>query len=433
MSLIYAIPMWLCWREDGCNLDSSSKKKNIYNSLKKITQKHSKMYRRELQQIQGFNYSPSLYDQLTAWRYEYARRCYYNHHQHDVWTGPTGFTGFTGPTGQRGRRGPKGIVGNQGNRGPTGFTGPAGTAANTGATGPTGYTGVTGFTGARGFTGFTGFTGYTGPTGYTGATGFTGAASSVTGPTGYTGATGFTGAASSVTGPTGPTGLSAFKYGYFYEDFSTVLLVAIPNSSSTADIQVTSTTGAQSAGTLLIGREFISYSGKTATTFTGITRGVGGTSSSSHDIGSDVTSAQVATASTRTPVILNSTGVMNGVSLNTSTNEVSVNTNGVYNIQFSIYGVNYSNEVDDFLVWFVKNGNDIPSTASGTTVTSKHSNIPGTIIMTVNIFHSLVTTDKLQVYWSSVGGNMGIVTGPAGTNPVHPSIPSVILTVNQIG
>ncbi len=53
----------------------------------------------------------------------------------------------------------------------------------------------------------------------------------------------------------------------------TTLTSAIPTAVSTADIDVVSTTGFAASGTLVIGSEIITYSGTTATSFTGITRG----------------------------------------------------------------------------------------------------------------------------------------------------------------
>lgn len=53
----------------------------------------------------------------------------------------------------------------------------------------------------------------------------------------------------------------------------TTLTSAIPSASSTATINVVSTTGFAASGTIVIGSEIITYSGTTATSFTGITRG----------------------------------------------------------------------------------------------------------------------------------------------------------------
>ena len=302
------------------------------------------------------------------------------------------------------------------------------TIAKYGITGATGATGATGIMGPTGVAGFATNTGTTGATGRTGATGPTG----MTGPTGIGGFAANTGA----TGPTGAVGMTGstpqFNYGFFYEDFSTTLTAQIPNSSSTADIQVASTTYAKSSGSIRIGNELISYTGKTATSFTGITRGVGNSQNSSHAIGSAVTSAQVAIANTRTLVYINKIDGSSGVSLDTSTSEVYVSVSGVYNIQFSIYATNYSNAYDNFIVWYVLNGTDVPSSASQGTIVSRHTaDSPGATIMTVNIFLSLIPSDRVQIYWTSLFGYSAIVTG-AAVSSLYPLIPSTLLSVNQI-
>jgi hypothetical protein len=233
---------------------------------------------------------------------------------------------------------------------------------------------------------------------------------------------------------TGPLGLA---HGFFYEDFNTTLTSSIPNSNSTLDIQVADTTDANTSGFILIGRELIAYSGKTATTFTGITRGAGGSQASSHVNGSIVTSAQIATANTNTLLLLNKTTVSttNGVVLNPANNSFSVLVAGTYDVQFSIQGTNFSsNNYDNFTVWFVQNGTAVPSSASQGTLVPRHSNIsPGAVIMTVNIFLSLIPSDVVQLYWTSVFGNAAIITGAPNTGANFPIIPSTLLSVIQLG
>lgn len=63
--------------------------------------------------------------------------------------------------------------------------------------------------------------------------------------------------------------------------------------SSTTTISVNSTTGFSSAGKIQIGDEIISYTGKTATTFTGCTRGADSTTAASHSSGWKVYQAPV--------------------------------------------------------------------------------------------------------------------------------------------
>ncbi len=112
-----------------------------------------------------------------------------------------------------------------------------------------------------------------------------------------------------------------FPNGAFSQDGYTTLTNAIPNSSSTATIVVGSTTGFASAGTILIEEELISYTGKTATSFTGITRSQYGSSGSSHSAGVYVTEAQaVPSATTSLTIPYDTTDTSNQVALDPADN-----------------------------------------------------------------------------------------------------------------
>ena len=107
------------------------------------------------------------------------------------------------------------------------------------------------------------------------------------------------------------------QYGSFYFDFSTTLSSSITNTETT--IPVVTTSGFSSTGAIIIGAELITYTGITATSFTGCTRGAAGSSNASHNSGVYVNGAQVAVANTPTLLQLNTQDLSNGVTLNTST------------------------------------------------------------------------------------------------------------------
>ena len=50
--------------------------------------------------------------------------------------------------------------------------------------------------------------------------------------------------------------------------------------------------------------------------------------------------------------------------------------------------------------------------------------------MTVNLFLTLTTSNKLKLRWFSVDGTGVLATYPGGTG--YPSAPAVIVTVNQV-
>ena len=227
--------------------------------------------------------------------------------------------------------------------------------------------------------------------------------------------------------------LLKFPNGAFHQDGATALTGAMTNVSTTP-IQVASTDLFQSSGHLLIGSELVAYTGKTATTFTGITRGVYGTTNTSHSIGDAVTEALgVASATTSIAVPLDTTDVSNGVSIDATTNsKVVFAIAGYYNIQFSAQLLNFTSSDDNTTFWWKQNGTDVAYSAGIQAVPSKHGSSPGAAIVSWNIVLPVNADDYIQLYYASESGNTVLATYPAGTTPVHPVSPSVILTATFV-
>ena len=226
------------------------------------------------------------------------------------------------------------------------------------------------------------------------------------------------------------TKLTNIDYGAFHYDYTTSLTSAITNIQTT--IPVVSTTGFSSTGDIIIDDEIIAYTGITSNSFTGCTRGVHGSSSSSHVINSAVGGAQGLAANTVGTLMLNTTDLSNGVTLNTSTSVMTVASAGIYNLQFSVQLANAGNTQDYAAVWFQHNGSDISSSTSWATVPSKSGSTTGSTIMTVNIFYTLGAGDTVNLQWLSKNGNSVVVTYPGSTSPTYPSAPAVIFTVNRV-
>lgn len=220
-------------------------------------------------------------------------------------------------------------------------------------------------------------------------------------------------------------------YGQFIQNGATVLTGAMTNNSTTP-IQVTSTAGFVSAGFLIIEQEVVQYTGKTATTFTGITRGVKGTTNVAHDPGAPVTEAAVVTSGTSSAALAFDTTVFsNNVSVQNSSEVTFANT-GVYNIQFSVQFLNYTASDDNVVVWFKQNGTDIAESASVQYIAAKHGSSPGAAILALNLLASVSAGGNVQLFWTSGTGNTVVGSYPASTTPVYPVSPSVILTATQI-
>lgn len=228
-------------------------------------------------------------------------------------------------------------------------------------------------------------------------------------------------------------GLLKFPNGAFHQDGTTTLTGAMTNVSTTP-IQVASTELFASAGHLLIGSELVAYTGKTATTFTGITRGVYSTTNTSHSIGAAVSEALgVASATTSVAIPFDSTDASNSVSIDTTDNtKMVVEIAGYYNLQFSAQLLNFTTSDDNVTFWWRQNGVDVAYSAGIQAVPSKHGSSPGAAIVSWNIVLPMLANDYVQLLYASESGNTVTATYPAGTLPVHPVSPSVILTATFV-
>ena len=226
-----------------------------------------------------------------------------------------------------------------------------------------------------------------------------------------------------------------FPNGAFYQDGVTTLTNSITNVSTTPIVVASTAQFGLTAGAIIIGTEIISYTGKTATSFTGITRGVYGSSKAAHNAGDVVTEAQNVPSSTvAAPVLILQTATSNQVSLDaTDKTKVVFSIPGIYNIQFSVQMVSYDGTIDDVTLWFRKNGTDIPYSAGVATVPAIHGGVAGTAIISWNLVETISNAgDYIQLLFASKTGNTVCATYAPGTAPVTPASPSVILTATFV-
>ena len=225
-----------------------------------------------------------------------------------------------------------------------------------------------------------------------------------------------------------------FPYGAFHQNGSTTLSANITNVSTTP-ISVASTSAFPSTGWILIESEVISYTGVTSTTFTGITRGVLGTTNVAHTAGAAITEVQGTGGATSIgKMLFNNTDYSSGVATDSTDQTKIVFTNsGLYNIQFSAQLLNYTTTEDNVTIWLRKNGSDVSASAGIIEVAPKHGSSPGATISSWNYFLDVVSGDYFQLVWTSDTGNTVIASYPASTvAPVHPLSPGVILTVQFV-
>jgi hypothetical protein len=224
-----------------------------------------------------------------------------------------------------------------------------------------------------------------------------------------------------------------FPNGAWHQDGYTTLAVSLTNTSTTP-IQVASTAGFLPAGALIIDSELIKYTGKTATTFTGITRGAYGSSKASHTAGVYVAEAQpVPSSTTELAVSLTATDTANGIDLDpTDITKVVAAVAGYYNIQFSAQLLTFDSSIDNVTLWFRQNGVDVPYSAGIVSIPTIHGGKPGAAIVSWNLVMALNAGDYFQLIMASESGNTVAATYPPGTAPAHPASPSIILTATFV-
>jgi hypothetical protein len=236
-----------------------------------------------------------------------------------------------------------------------------------------------------------------------------------------------------LTGSTGGAFLQ-FPNGAFYQDGVTTLTTGISNTSTAAIVVPSTADFVLTAGGIIIGTEIITYTGKTATTFTGITRGAYGSTKAAHLAGASITEAQtLASPTAASALALFKETSSNGVALDaTDKTKVVFSIAGIYNIQFSIQMVSFDNNIDNVTIWFRLNGVDIPYSAGVATVPAIHGGSPGTNIISWNLVQPVNAGDYIQILFVSDTGNTIAATYAGGTTPVHPISPSIILTATFV-
>jgi hypothetical protein len=141
----------------------------------------------------------------------------------------------------------------------------------------------------------------------------------------------------------------------------------------------------------------------------------------------DTTNQLNPTASIGRPININSTAVSSGVSIQ-SGNRITVDQDGIYNIQFSLQLIKTDSGNDDADIWLRYNGVDVPF--SNTMVTLIGNGGKG--VSAWNFVQTMTASSYCQIYWSSSTSALTIYATASQSSPTRPAIPSIIVTVDKI-
>jgi hypothetical protein len=145
------------------------------------------------------------------------------------------------------------------------------------------------------------------------------------------------------------------------------------------------------------------------------------------------TTAQTAVSTTTAYVVtLNSTSFSSGVSV-VGGSKMTVDQEGIYNLQFSVQLNNSSNAPHDMDIWVRQNGVDIPNSNSRFGLPArKGAGNPFHTLYSLNFFADMKEGDYLELAWRTDSVDASIVAYAAGTSPTRPAIPSVITTLSFV-
>jgi hypothetical protein len=137
---------------------------------------------------------------------------------------------------------------------------------------------------------------------------------------------------------------------------------------------------------------------------------------------------QINIANGTLPMTVNVVDFASGVSI-VNGSEITFLNAGKYNIQFSAQFHNTGGGGSGTVVniWFAKNLIAIPDSNTRITV---NTNSPY-VVAAWNYFVNANAGDYFQIYWTT--DNANIILERENADPIHPAIPSVIITVNQVG
>ena len=141
----------------------------------------------------------------------------------------------------------------------------------------------------------------------------------------------------------------------------------------------------------------------------------------------DTTDQTNPVANVARPIRFNTAVFSQGVTVVDGT-KITVAAAGVYNLQFSAEVFKTDTGVDTVDIWFARNGVYEPMSNTRITLSDRNS----ANVAAWDIMLQLGAGEYAEIYWSSPDTGILFPTVTALTNPDRPSIPSLILTVQQV-
>jgi len=128
------------------------------------------------------------------------------------------------------------------------------------------------------------------------------------------------------------------------------------------------------------------------------------------------------------PILLRMTDLTSGVSVVNGT-DITVDDTGIYNIAFSAQISKTDAGTDTVYLWLRVNGIDVPDSNTALVLIGGGAKQ----VAAWNFFASLAAGQHATLMWASLDANARILYEDDTATPYGPAIPSMIVTVNQVG
>ena len=139
----------------------------------------------------------------------------------------------------------------------------------------------------------------------------------------------------------------------------------------------------------------------------------------------DTTTQAATVINTAKAITFNTTDLSNGVFIGTPTSRIVVDTEGIYNFALSFQIDKTSGGIGQFFIFFRLNGVDVPDSAGLIRIQGNNAEI----FSAYNLFLQLKANDYVEVMFSV--DDLSVELHAVAATPPVPSIPSIILTVNN--
>lgn len=146
---------------------------------------------------------------------------------------------------------------------------------------------------------------------------------------------------------------------------------------------------------------------------------------------SDTTSQAIAAVDTPYVITMNTTDVVDGIYLDpVYTSRIICPASGVYNFQFSLQLQSTSASSKKIVIWARINGTDVPKSSTDITIAGNNSQQ----VAAWNFVLPMIAGQYFELVWAADSTTVSLYHEVAQTSPyAHPAIPSVIMTVSQVG